>query len=348
MNRRLSGIVAASLVLAGVGAYLGFTGWRWYQSPLPIRHTITIEVKPGEPVTTLSHRLAARGVLVRSWDLSVLARLEGATGQIQAGQYAIRPGTTAVALLHMLVSGKVVMHTFTIVPGWTYQQLISHLNGDANLKHELKGLSPKQVMRRLGHPGEKPEGRFYPNTYKFARGTADVTIMKKAYHAMQRHLRAQWRHRAQGLWYQSRYQALILASIVEKETAVPSERPKIAGVFLRRLKKGMYLDADPTVIYGLKQDHLYQGLLTAKDMAKPTAYNTYLQHGLPPTPICMPSLASVQAAMHPAQGKALYFVAKGNGTHVFSDTLAHQDKMIRKYLLKSNGSKKGKKHHGGG
>ncbi len=326
------------VVVIVVAAWCGHVWYRLNDVPLPSSAAGTVFiVKRGESLASLSHRLAAQGVLEHGWDLQVLARLRGESDRIQAGEYRVPAGVSVKGLLKMMVAGRVVMHTFTIVPGETFAEIRATLEANPAFKDDLKGLSGAAVMKRLGHPGEHAEGRFFPETYDFPRNTSDSAILARAYAAMKKHLDAAWGLRAHGIVLKTPYQALIIASVVEKETAVPSERPRIAGVFERRLKRGMALDADPTVIYGLGKD--YRGKLTRADMARDTPYNTYLHRGLPPTPICMPGEAAIEAALHPAHGTALYFVAKGDGTHVFSDTLAEQERMIRKYELnKGKGS----------
>ncbi len=318
------------VVIVAVGAYTGYTSWRILRAPLPVAG-LTFTVTRGETVDSLARRLHTLGVLHHAWDLILLARLQGRARHIQAGEYRIPAGLSVAGLLSMLVRGQVLLHDFVIVPGTTFAEIVSRLSRNPVFRPTLKGLSDQAIMDRLGHPGQYPEGLFAPDTYAFARGTPDIAVLRRAYVKMQRRLNKEWRGRAENLPLKTPYQALILASIIEKETAIPAERKKISGVFIRRLKYGMRLDADPTVIYGLGQ--LYHGVITRADLRRDTAYNTYLHYGLPPTPICMPSLASIYAALHPGGGKSLYFVAKGDGTHVFSDTLAEQKAMIRKYLL---------------
>lgn len=324
-------VILLCVIVAAV-LWGGYTWNRLNHAPLPARATGTVfTLERGESLAHLSHALARRDILEHAWDLRVLARVQGEAGSLQAGEYQVKAGMSVAGLLRMLVAGKVLMHGFTIIPGRTFKQMFARLESDPVFSHNLQGLSPAEVMKRLGHAGEKAEGRFFPQTYDFPRGTSDLKVLKRAYGAMRQHLEEAWGKRASNLVLDSPYQALIVASIIEKETAVPSERPRIAGVFERRLKKGMPLGADPTIIYGLGDN--YQGKLTYKDMALDTPYNTYLHRGLPPTPICMPGLASIEAALNPAHGTALYFVAKGDGTHAFSDTLAEQQRMIRKYQL---------------
>lgn len=332
-RRRSLAAGAAFIALCAAGAWAGYTAWRLVAAPLPPGAAgVTFTVSRGESVDQIARRLAHEGVLAHAWDLALLARLRGDARSVQTGEYRVAAGMSVSGLLAMLVQGNVVMHPFTIVPGATFAEVREALAADPVFVDDLGKRGPRKVMGILGHPGEFPEGRFFPDTYFFPRGTHDSAILARAYAAMQRVLQAQWARRATGLPFHDPYQGLTLASIVEKETAVPEERAKIAGVFVRRLRRGMHLDADPTVIYGLGAH--YRERLTRADLHKNTPYNTYLHRGLPPTPICMPGLAAIEAALHPAPGTALYFVATGNGTHVFSDTLAEQQKMIRKYELK--------------
>ncbi len=315
-----------------VVAWCGYTGWRLNSEPLPAASAgMVFTVMKGESLARLANDLSARGVLEHAWDLELLARLRGESAHVQAGEYRIPAGISVKGLLGMMVRGEVLLHNFTIVPGTTFQQIFSALESRPVFKHDLKGLSEAAIMIRLGHPGERAEGRFFPDTYAFPRGTSDAAVLARAYDAMAGHLAAAWAERAQDIPLATPYQALIVASIVEKETAVPDERAKIAGVFERRLRRGMNLGADPTIIYGLGE--AYTGKITRRDLARDTPYNTYIHGGLPPTPICMPGLAAIEAVLHPAAGTALYFVAKGDGRHVFSDTLAEQQRMIRKYQL---------------
>jgi UPF0755 protein len=315
----------------------GYTWHRLNHASLPPRATgTTFTLEQGESLAHISGALARRGVLEHAWDLRLLARIRGEASNLQAGEYQVKTDMTVAGLLHMLVAGKVVMHGFTIIPGHTFKAMFARLESDPVFKHDLHGLDPSEIMSRLGHADQKAEGRFFPQTYDFPRGTSDLKVLQRAYKAMHQHLEEAWKRRASELVLDSPYQALVVASIVEKETAVPSERARIAGVFERRLNKGMPLGADPTIIYGLGDN--YHGKLTYKDMALDTPYNTYLHRGLPPTPICMPSPASIEATLNPAHGTALYFVAKGDGTHVFSDTLAEQQRMIRKYQLHKGNS----------
>ena len=340
-------------IVIGVAIMLGVLGYAWVMidyraflgTPLKVgKQGVNYTLAPGTPLTRLADDLARRGVIKHPLYLILLARMRGDAQEIKAGEYHLAPGTTPGQLLNQLVAGKVMQYSLTLVDGWTFRQVMESVNRDPILVHTLRGLDDAAIMTRIGHPGENPEGRFYPDTYYFPRGTTDTAFLKRAHGRMQRFLAREWTHRAQGLPLKTPYDALILASIVEKETAVPAERYKIAGVFVRRLDIGMRLQTDPTVIYGLGKS--YDGKLHARDLRRDTPYNTYLHAGLPPTPICMPSGQAIDAALHPAAGKALYFVARGNGTHQFSDTLAQHDKAIIKYLLHGQTEKKRIPHEG--
>ena len=216
--------------------------------------------------------------------------------------------------------------------GWNFKQVLAAVSGHEALKHTLKGLTDGEIMARLGHPGEHPEGRFYPDTYKFPRGTTDAAFLERAYQSMSRLLAEEWGKRDPDLPLKTPYEALILASIVEKETGVADERSEIAGVFVRRLRKGMKLQTDPTVIYGMGDN--FKGNIRRRDLKQDTPYNTYVHTGLPPTPISMPGSAAIRAVLHPAPGKSLYFVARGDGSHYFSKSLAEHNRAVRKFQLK--------------
>lgn len=300
--------------------------------PVVTGQTMDVDVQPGESLRLVAAHLHAQEVLPHPRDLVLLARLRGDADAIRAGEYRVEPGTSVAALLELLKSGKVVMHSLTLVEGWTFAQVMMSVESDPSLSHTLDDSDVATIMSKLGHADENPEGRFYPNTYQFPKGTSDIAFLERAYTVMQEHLNAAWQMRAPELPYKSPYDVLIMASIIEKETAQPQERGQIAGVFVRRLQKGMKLQTDPTVIYGLGAQ--YHGKITYKDLRTDTSYNTYTRNGLPPTPICMPSLASIEAALHPTPGDALYFVARGDGTHQFSATLKEQTAAVQRYQIK--------------
>jgi UPF0755 protein len=230
-----------------------------------------------------------------------------------------------------LVNGEVVQHSLTIIEGWTFQQLLQAVRSHPMLTQTLADADPQAVMEALAEPGTHPEGWFYPDTYRFPRGTSDVEFLRRAYRVMQQRLAAEWEKRAEGLPLKSPYEALVLASLIERETAVAAERTRIAGVFVRRLRKGMRLQTDPTVIYGMGD--AYEGRIRWRDLRTDTPYNTYTRHGLPPTPIAMPSGAAINAALNPADGKELYFVSRGDGSHHFSATLEEHNAAVRCYQL---------------
>lgn len=321
------------LALVTIAAGSGYLYWHWEKDPLPIgTQARDVEIMPGESLRHVAQQFAQQGLLVHGWDLIAYARLHEAAGGLRAGEYQVEPGTTVAGLLALLRSGKVVMHSLTLVDGWTFKQVLATVEQEPNLTHTLANLSQAEVAAKLGIQGDSVEGQIMPDTYQFPRGTSDVAFLKRAHEALQQALDAAWEQRAQDLPYRDAYDALVMASVVEKETGQAAERAKIAGVFVRRLQKGMKLQSDPTVIYGLGD--AYDGDITLKDLRTDTPYNSYTRHGLPPTPICMPGRPAIEAALHPEAGNALYFVARGDGTHVFSATLKEQNAAVEKYQLK--------------
>ena len=298
--------------------------------------TLHYEVKPGTGVMKIAQDLDQRGVIKHWIYLVGLARLEGKAHLIKAGEYEFQNGITPVKLLDQLVAGQVVEHALTIVEGWNFKQLMDAIKQNTAITHTLSGMDGMQIMAKLGWAGQHPEGHFYPDTYHFSKGMTDVAFLQRAYRAMEQRLATEWDTRNAGLPLQDPYQALILASIVEKESALPDERKRIAGVFIRRLQKGMKLQTDPTVIYGMGSN--FDGNLRRADLTTDTAYNTYLHTGLPPTPIALPSAAAIHAVLHPEPGNSLYFVARGDGSHEFSASIDAHNKAVKKYQLKGRGS----------
>jgi UPF0755 protein len=297
-------------------------------STVPVR----IEIKPGEPLRSILSHLQRLGGMPHARMVEWYLRLHRQRPRVQAGTYEIAPHASARAVLEQFIAGRVVLEQLTVVEGWTFAQLRQALDAQPDLVHELRGLSDVQLMRALGHEGQAAEGQFFPDTYRFAAGTSDRRILELAYERMQSELAQAWAQRAAGLPLSDPEQALILASIVEKETGREDERAKVAAVFVNRLNQGMRLQSDPTVIYGLGSS--YDGDIHTRDLVTDTPYNTYTRLGLPPTPIALPGAASLQAALHPAASDALYFVATGNGDdgHQFSATLAEHDVALRAYL----------------
>ena len=264
----------------------------------------------------------------------VLAEQMGVTGSLHAGEYALDANLTPRSLLRNLAQGKVLQHQFTIVDGWTFRQLREALATAELMGHPDQAPDDDDIMQAVGGAGENPEGRFLPETYAYTRGDSEIDILRRAYHDMQTVLASAWAGRAEDLPLETPYQALILASIVEKETGRADERARIAGVFIRRLQIGMPLATDPTIIYGMGSS--YQGNIRKRDLSTDTPYNTYMHAGLPPTPIALPGKAAIAATLHPADGKDLYFVARsdGSGSHVFSATLAEHNRAVACYQLK--------------
>jgi UPF0755 protein len=258
--------------------------------------------------------------------------------KIKAGEYRLPAGTTPREMVGMLVRGNVINYDVTLIEGWTYRQALQELHSQAKLGKKLLEDSDMDLLRKLGLDEKypHPEGLFFPDTYQYQRGETDVDILLRAHSRLLNVLDTQWASRATNLPYDNKYQALIMASIVEKETGLASERPDIAGVFVRRLQKGMRLQTDPTVIYGLGDS--YQGNLTRKHLVTPGPYNSYTNAGLPPTPIALVGEAAIEAALHPADSNSLYFVAKGDGSHYFSQTLEEHINAVRKFQIKQRSS----------
>ncbi|MGH8145575.1 MAG: endolytic transglycosylase MltG [Rhodanobacteraceae bacterium] len=320
--------IAAAVAWEGI-AYLHFT-----RTPLNVRSTgQTIEIAKGEGFKDIVRQLRdeklteAPPLLWRG-----LALRLGVANKLHAGEYALAPGMTPTVLLENMAAGRVLHHRITLVDGWTFAQVQAALEKAPKLAQPKRGLNGATVMARLGKPGQSPEGEFMPDTYDYVLGMSDFDILARAHKTMQTFLASEWAVRDESIPLKTPYQALILASLVEKETAVPAELPRIAGVFERRLKIGMRLETDPSVIYGMGA--AYTGKIHRSDLQTDTPYNTYTRYGLPPTPIALPSRAAIHAVLHPAAGDALYFVAKGDGTHQFSATLAEQNAAIRKYILR--------------
>lgn len=289
---------------------------------------LVIRVQPGDTVPRVVKRLADQGATSEDWAWRLYTRLEPVT--IRAGEYRLAQGLTPRGVLAQLASGDVLLHRFTIVEGWNYSQLRQALEASEVLDADPQALSVDVVMGRLGLPGAHPEGWFLPETYAVARGDTALSVLNRAHRGMREALDGAWSTRAEDLPLDTPYELLILASIVEKETAVPEERATIAGVFVRRLRQNWRLQTDPSVIYGMGES--YRGDIRSKDLRKDTPYNTYIRRGLPPTPIAMPGLPALKASANPATGTAMFFVADGKGGHVFSDTLEQHNKAVRAML----------------
>ncbi|MCX4188652.1 endolytic transglycosylase MltG [Methylophaga sp. OBS4] len=327
--------ILPALIVASLISFVMLEYQRFINEPLNVTtQNVTYVVAPGMNLKVISKDLQQKGLTdIPPLYLQLYGRFTSQAHLIKAGEYAIQPGTTLPALLSQLVSGKVLMNALTVVEGMTAQQLINMLVTHPKIKVTLPEPTVAAAMNALGEPEKNGEGWFLPETYHFPTGTTDIEFLKRAYTQMQQQLEQAWEQRDENLPYQHPYEALIMASVIEKETAIADERSEIAGVFVRRLQKGMRLQTDPTVIYGLGDT--FDGNLRKKDLQTDTPFNTYTRAGLPPAPICLPSIESIQAALHPAAGDSLYFVATGkDGRHVFSSNLRDHNNAVRRYQLK--------------
>jgi UPF0755 protein len=333
VRRKFLLLLETGLVLAGL--CLGASAWKIHsalEQPLNITQEQLLDVPKGTTPTRTFYRLEADGIIKDAFWLRVYWRFNLAGQPLHKGEYRMQPGMTVENLIDLWKRGEMVQYSVTLVEGWTFHQVRAALAKDEKLENTLDGLSDSEVMDRLGHPGIVPEGRFFPDTYRFVRGMTDVELLKKAYERLDEVLAKEWQQRAADLPYTEPYQALIMASLVEKETGVPQERGQIAGVFVRRMEIGMLLQTDPTVIYGLGDR--YNGKLTRAHLREATPYNTYMISGLPPTPIAMVGREAIHAALNPVAGSSLYFVARGDGSHVFSDDLDAHNDAVREFQIK--------------
>lgn len=296
---------------------------------LAIGKPLQFSLKHGSSLRGAAHQMQAAGVIHSPRQFELLARIYGESNRIQAGNYEIGGAITPFALLRKITSGDHSQDQITIVEGWTLGQMRVALDSHAAIRHDTQGVVESEIVTRLGISYASAEGLFFPDTYYFTNGTSDIAILQRAYRTMQSQLDLLWNSRAGGLPLSNPYQALILASIIEKETGQPGERAMIAAVFLNRLKFGMRLQTDPTVIYGLGAQ--FDGDLRKRDLLADGPYNTYTREGLPPTPIAMPGASALAAALNPVPGNALYFVARGDGTSYFSTTLAEHERAVTKY-----------------
>ncbi len=307
-------------------------GWSWFQfmkRPLISAGITTVIVRPHSTLTQLAADLQKRGMLSHPHFFMILSRQRGVSRKLRVGEYAIDDTTTPEKLLTNIVSGKVVMRRLTLVEGVTMRQIRQILLKDDALAHIATNQTDQEIMAALGHPGELPEGRFFPDTYVYTWGNKDTVILQQAYQRMNALLMQEWSQRAANLPYKTPEEVLIVASLVESEAVLPVERPIIAGVILRRLQQNMNLQIDPTIIYGVGKP--FGSTITLEDLRNDNPYNTYLRKGLPPTPINMPSAASIFAALHPTPGDSLYYVAQGDGSHRFSATYPEHLQAVKKY-----------------
>ncbi|MFI3156837.1 MAG: endolytic transglycosylase MltG [Methylococcaceae bacterium] len=320
MNTKIIGFIL--LILSFVG------GWMWmnYQNalhqPALVDKTVYIEIEKGDSLNRIIDKLIAQNLAVKPFWFKVIAFQEKALKKLKTGEYELTSGLTAPKILALFVHGKTKQHTITFPEGWSFKDMLHEIEKNPNLEHTLNGVDFENVMAKFKSGTSDPaipEGLFFPDTYFFEKHTSDVALLKRAYDKMQRVLQQEWLNKVEGLPFKTPYEALILASIVEKETGAAAERPIIAGVFIRRLEQNMLLQTDPTVIYGMGES--YRGDIRFQDLTTATPYNTYVINGLPPTPIAMPGRDALYAVLHPDNSDSLYFVARGDGTHVFSATL---------------------------
>lgn len=322
------------LVMLAILALVLMLGWMFYYVNKPVElpaAEVEVELRAGSSLRGVASQLVQQGILSEPWSFVILVRAMGKAAQIKAGNYLIEDGITPYQLFLVLTEGSTKQSSITFIEGWTFQQMRDAINKHEDIKHVTMAYTNEQIMQEIGAAERHPEGLFFPDTYYFSKGMSDKDILKRAYEAMQSRLAEAWQNREPGLPYQSPYQALIMASIVEKETGLASERAMIAGVFVNRLRIGMRLQTDPTVIYGMGDQ--FDGNLRKRDLLQDTAYNTYTRLGLPPTPIAMPGLAAIHAALHPGKTRALYFVGKGDGSHIFSNSLNEHNRAVNQYQL---------------
>lgn len=312
------------LALAAAGAY-------WARTPILAAGAPPVEftIEPGSGLDASARQVAAAGVPVNPTLLALLARITGKATRIKAGSYELKTGATPQDLLRQLERGEFAQQALIIIEGWTFKQMRQAIAQHPALKHDTTLLSDSELLARITGDYSAPEGLFFPDTYLFAKGASDLQVYKQAYALLQKRLAEAWDGRDPDLPYKTPYEALIMASIIEKETGQKAERDLIAGVFINRLKVGMLLQTDPTVIYGMGER--YQGNIRKRDLETDTPYNTYTRRGLPPTPIALPGAASLAAALHPAKTDALYFVARGDGSSHFSSNLGEHNSAVNKY-----------------
>ncbi len=333
MRRKFLLLLEIGLILAGLA--LGWSAWKVHsalEQPLHVEQERMLEVPNGTTPNRMFYRMQTDGLLDDAVWLRLYWRFNMAGTPLHTGEYRLTPGMTVNQLFDAWRRGDVVQYNLTLVEGWTFRQVRAAVAKHEKITQTLDGLSDAEVMDKLGHSGVFPEGRFFPDTYRFVRGMSDVEFLQQAYMRLEQVLAKEWAERATDLPYRDPYQALIMASLVEKETGIPQERAQIAGVFVRRLRLGMMLQTDPTVIYGMGER--YNGKITRADLREPTPYNTYTISGLPPTPIAIVGREAIHAALNPANGTSLYFVARGDGSHVFSDDLDNHNSAVREYQLK--------------
>jgi len=325
IKRMFAWLLLAAIIIVGTAGY-------YVTQPLDIPVLpLDFSLQPGSSLKSAASQLKQSGALDDAQTFVLLGRAMGLAGQIKHGNYQISKPVSMYDLLEIVSKGRVAQSDLTIIEGWTFKQFREALNAAPKLRHDSLSMSDAEIMQKLGATEKHPEGLFFPDTYNFPAGSSDLALMKRAYQTMQRHLQVNWTNRDKNLPLDTPYEALILASIVEKETGKAKDRTMIASVFINRLRLGMKLQTDPTVIYGIGDK--YDGNIRKRDLLKDSAYNTYTRYGLTPTPIALPGKESLHAALHPAKSDALYFVARGDGNSQFSSNLLEHNKAVQRYQL---------------
>ncbi|MBL1140927.1 MAG: endolytic transglycosylase MltG [Proteobacteria bacterium] len=327
---RLSILILFFLLATGFLLFQDYQ--KFLQTPLNIERDFVFTVESGMSFSDLNKKLQSENIVNNTRYLELLARQSSRANKIRTGEYNLMPGILPDELLNIFVSGKVVQYSMILIEGWQIHEMLAAIKLNEILVKKLGSYNPDTLMKELGYPEKSAEGLFFPDTYHFPKGTSDVEFLKRAYDKLQKVLDEEWQNRDPNLPYQSPYEALIMASIIEKETGLASERKTIAGVFVRRLNKNMKLQTDPTVIYAMGSH--FNGNIRRKDLKIDSPYNTYRYKGLPPSPISLVGREAIHAALHPEDGKALYFVAKGDGSHYFSESLAEHNRAVVKYQIK--------------
>lgn len=330
MRRKLFFAVLLSVCMIMAWMWIGYR--HAMNAPTVFGKPIIVDIVKGDSLQRIAEKLREQGVKVTPSWFKIVAYRHRVAGKLRAGEYELTPGLSLPQIIMLFAQGKTKQYAITLPEGWTFKQILLALQSQPKIVQSLTQLSEKEILARLEITEAHPEGLFFPDTYYFEKNMTDVSVLQRAYKKMQLVLQQEWAQREPGLPLQNPYEALILASIVEKETAIADERPLIAGVFLRRLQQGMLLQTDPTVIYGMGES--YNGDITARDLKAATPYNTYVVPGLPPTPIALPGRDALYAVLHPVHGSSLYFVARGDGTHVFSATLEEHQRAVDAFQKK--------------
>ena len=317
------------VLLVAILAAGGVAWWATQPITSASQPPVDFTILPGSGVRSTTEQIAAAGVPVEPKLLELVARASGKSARMKAGSYTLKPGTTPVRLIEQLIRGEFAQESLAIIEGWTFGQMRRAIDAHPSLRHDTAKLREPELLAKISPDLKISEGEFFPDTYRFAKNSSDLQVYRQAFSVMQKKLDEAWRQRAADLPYENPYQALIMASIVEKETGRHADRTLVASVFVNRLKRGMLLQTDPTVIYGMGER--YQGKIHKQDLLTDTPFNTYTRPGLPPTPIALPGAAALQAALHPAQSDALYFVSRGDGTSQFSDNLNDHNRAVNQY-----------------